>query len=65
MIFGGDFDGEQVRYDTEAEARAGHEDVVGRVWAWLQGEPVYDEVDGTTVQEIIERWKNYGKSPGR
>jgi hypothetical protein len=65
MIFGGDFDREQVRYTDEDEALAGHDDVVARVWAWLQGEPVYDEVDGTTVQEIIERWKHDGKSPGR
>jgi len=32
-VFGGDLDGEQWRYSTEAEAIAGHEEVVARIKA--------------------------------
>lgn len=31
MVFGGDLDGEQERYSTEAEARTGHAAMVARV----------------------------------
>lgn len=33
MVFGGEFDGEADRYDTEEEARIGHERMVERVRA--------------------------------
>lgn len=36
MIFGGDLDGECVRYTTEQEARAGHQRIVERLRAGKQ-----------------------------